>query len=459
MKHLLVPSLLHNTRARALGVTALAGLSLATAVPAAETLAVHREQQIISGVPTVLVWCDQPRQHPLLVLSHGFSGDKARIAAEFDADALARRGWLVAAIDNRMHGERPGRCMIADEDAHTRSVDLLELRQAISDTAADVSSLLDILVLDARVDAGRIAMTGISMGGFITFAATERDSRIRAAAPLIASPFWDETPRDTGYTFLNAEAASTFAATRHPGGHPDRFAPRALFVQVGADDRHFDVARVEAFCREAAQHYRHLPDRLDFRSYPGVAHTATPAMRAAAIDWLERTVGLGGGRPIHPPVEPRSRLHEATCTVPWAPEAVFPLLCPVLEYAWLPGWRCELLRSASGVAELECVFQTGESHEDRMTWVVSRYEPPLHIEFTCFIPGNDLIMRLGIELRPNADGSTSLNWRRHWIATGAAGADAVDRIDLCAEEKRIEWLGRMLDHYLRTGAMPSPEKG
>ncbi len=437
----------------------MAGLFLPAAAAADDAPAIQREQRIVAGVPTLLVWCDQPRPHPLLLLSHGFSGDKAGIAAEFDADSLARRGWLVAALDNRMHGGRPGKRLLGDGAAHPGSIDLLELRQAISDTAADVTLMLDELTLDARVDAGRIAMSGISMGGFITFAATERDSRIRAAAPMIASPFWDETPRGTGLTFLNAEAASAFAASRHPGVHAGRFAPRALFVQVGAEDTHFDIARVDAFCREAAAHYRHLPDRLAFRSYPGVAHNVTPEMRAAAIAWLERAVGLEDGQTLNPPVEPRSQLHDATCTVPWEPEAVFPLLCPVLEYAWLPGWRCGLLRSTSGVAELECVFQTGESPEDRMTWVVSRYEPPRRIEFTCFNPGSALIMRLGIELQPIAGRSTSLRWRRHWIATAAAGADAIDRIDLSAEGDRIAWLGRMLDHYLRTGGMPPPKEG
>ena len=40
------------------------------------------------------------------------------------------------------------------------------------------------------------------------------------------------------------------------------------------------------------------------------------------------------------------------------PESVFPLLCPIREYAWIEPWRCTLIYSESGYAEQDCVFQT-----------------------------------------------------------------------------------------------------
>ena len=49
-----------------------------------------------------------------------------------------------------------------------------------------------------------------------------------------------------------------------------------------------------------------------------------------------------------------------------APARVFPLLCPVREAEWLPGWHAEVLHSASGLAELGCVFRTrDEGGRDR----------------------------------------------------------------------------------------------
>ena len=59
--------------------------------------------------------------------------------------------------------------------------------------------------------------------------------------------------------------------------------------------------------------------------------------------------------------------HSVEFTVPATPERVFPLLCPVLEYRWIPTWQCELLHSDSGVAE-EDTWLAGQSTSalDRM---------------------------------------------------------------------------------------------
>lgn len=40
------------------------------------------------------------------------------------------------------------------------------------------------------------------------------------------------------------------------------------------------------------------------------------------------------------------------------PDAVFPLLCPVEEEKWVPGWKPAFVISSSGVAERDCIFQT-----------------------------------------------------------------------------------------------------
>jgi hypothetical protein len=69
-------------------------------------------------------------------------------------------------------------------------------------------------------------------------------------------------------------------------------------------------------------------------------------------------------------------------TVPAEPAAVFPLLCPVLEYDWVPGWECRLIYTESGVAEPRCVFQTDRPGAGGVdTWVVSHYQPAERIAF------------------------------------------------------------------------------
>ena len=137
--------------------------------------------------------------------------------------------------------------------------------------------------------------------------------------------------------------------------------------------------------------------------------------------------------------------------VPASPEQVFPLLCPILEYRWLPHWRCELLHSASGVAEEDCVFRTAAPGGGSMTWVVSRYEPNVRIEFTCFVDGC-YVFRLKIVLA--ADGaSTFMKWTRRWLSVGPEGDASLATWSDAEQEKIMDFIDRALTHYLTSGEM------
>jgi hypothetical protein len=137
--------------------------------------------------------------------------------------------------------------------------------------------------------------------------------------------------------------------------------------------------------------------------------------------------------------------------VPARAGEVFPLLCPVLEYKWIPEWRCELLHSVSGVAEEDCVFRTHFPDGDPMTWVVSRYEPPRRIEFSCFVP--DLyVMRLKIALAEEK-GTTRLEWTRRWLSLGPRGDQWIAAWSDAKHHQHMQRLRDLLAHYLATGEM------
>jgi hypothetical protein len=88
------------------------------------------------------------------------------------------------------------------------------------------------------------------------------------------------------------------------------------------------------------------------------------------------------------------------------PEKVFPLLCPVREGDWLPGWEYRLTFSQSGVAEPGCVFTTPNEDGTETTWVVTKYDPgPFSIAFTWVNPGR-VAAQIMISLERNAQGTT-----------------------------------------------------
>ena len=142
------------------------------------------------------------------------------------------------------------------------------------------------------------------------------------------------------------------------------------------------------------------------------------------------------------------RCWEDRMTMPARPERVFPLLCPVREFDWIPHWTCEMIHSESGVAEDGCVFQTDFPWDGRMTWVVSVYEPPERIEFTCVAP-DLMVMRLKIRLEPDGADRTTIHWRREFLSLTEAGDRHLEETKTdAAHGEMMERLERLLREYL-----------
>ena len=61
----------------------------------------------------------------------------------------------------------------------------------------------------------------------------------------------------------------------------------------------------------------------------------------------------------------------------FSPEDVFPMLCPVREYEYIPPWECDIVYLDSGFAEPGGVFTTHlPGEEDRKdVWVMMRIKP------------------------------------------------------------------------------------
>jgi hypothetical protein len=105
---------------------------------------------------------------------------------------------------------------------------------------------------------------------------------------------------------------------------------------------------------------------------------------------------------------------------------IFPLLCPVLEYEWLPGWACAMVYSDSGVAEKDAVFFTREVLGRRAVWTTVTYEAPSLIEYL-IVSGSDTVVRLRIELEGEGEGSTRITWIMRFTACSRLGRFALSR--------------------------------
>jgi hypothetical protein len=125
-----------------------------------------------------------------------------------------------------------------------------------------------------------------------------------------------------------------------------------------------------------------------------------------------------------------------------APEEVFPLLCPVREKEWLPGWDARMIHSASGVAERGAVFET--RHENGLTlWLVAEYDPPRRIAFARWQP-DGVVVHIEIVLSRGHEGSTAVGICYTYTAANEMGATALGAMTEAAWLKSmIFWQGSM----------------
>jgi len=135
----------------------------------------------------------------------------------------------------------------------------------------------------------------------------------------------------------------------------------------------------------------------------------------------------------------------------FTPEKIFPQLCPTQEYNWIEFWKCELIYSESGFAELDCIFATHFPDDEKEIWVVDRYEPNELIEFVRTTESRTI--RHSIRLSNNNDGSTTLFWLQIITALNENGNKYVENCSNEEFRQQVKALEKMLDHFLETGEM------
>ena len=131
------------------------------------------------------------------------------------------------------------------------------------------------------------------------------------------------------------------------------------------------------------------------------------------------------------------------------PEIVFPLLCPVREYDWIPVWKCEIIYSKSGYAELGCVFTTDfKDHSGSEKWVVCTYEENKQIGFVK--TGTHSTTRYNVSLEQNQTGST-IQWKQEITSLDEHGDLLLDKITESVYDEKMKHVNQLLEYYLLHG--------
>lgn len=196
--------------------------------------------------------CAIPR---VVIVAHGLGVGKEVQRPELER--LARAGFIAVCLDAPHHGERRDGLLDLLEasggpERHERFIAMV----------SEAASEIPLLINHFRHSLGaRVAMTGISMGGFTTFAAFLHEPRPDVAIPFLASPDWrSPEQRRAGFPPMG------------PVCNPARFFPVPLMGVTGGRDTVVPPDATVSFMETLRPIYATAPGTLVHAGYPASEH-------------------------------------------------------------------------------------------------------------------------------------------------------------------------------------------
>lgn len=229
-----------------------------------------------ASAPALLIFQHTPEiaaARGTILFYHGLGACKE--ANRRELESLAGLGFLAVGIDNFAHGERriPG----VEPSRLPFSSGEMTFLDMVRQTAAEIPAIIDDLAARGIADPARIGACGISMGGYITYAAPLRDPRVRVITPVLGSPRWTDRDSDS------------------PHKSPQGFSPVALLAQNGGMDTCVPPRFAREFNDVLKPYYRECPHRLSYVEFPHSEHFMREEdwsrLWQNVLDWHERFLG------------------------------------------------------------------------------------------------------------------------------------------------------------------------
>ena len=216
-------------------------------------------------VPSILLSPEAEERVPAVLLLHGYSSSKERLASTM-GHSLAARGIASLAIDLPLHGTRDD-AMISE--ARTNPLGLL---QHWKTALAEARNAIDWLAARESIDPLKLSTAGYSLGSFVALQIAVADQRVKCVV-LAAGGDLPATP----WTGMLRMVSDPIASVKSLSGRP-------LLMLHGTNDRTIPRGQAQRLYDAASQ-----PKEL--RWYES-GHALPPAAADAAAVWLAKRLGI-----------------------------------------------------------------------------------------------------------------------------------------------------------------------
>lgn len=265
------------------------------------------------------------KSYPVVIFMHGTGGSKDSKEVTDVLYSLTKLGIMGVSIDSRYHGERVaggahgGTEYTAAAYAAWKNTDpAKQTYPFLYDTSYDLWRLMDYLVTRPDVQANRIGMSGISMGGMQTWMAAAIDKRVKVVVLNIAAQSfkwsldndkWQgrtgtikdahlKAAHDLGDTEINKQNVKVVWDKILPGitGEFDcpsmirLLAPRPTLILSNEKDENCPLpgALIAFDSAKAAYASQNASDKLKMDVEPNEPHRSTPKHIQMTLDWFSK---------------------------------------------------------------------------------------------------------------------------------------------------------------------------
>ncbi len=245
-----------------------------------------------NGIP--IYYAAKEKNLPIVLVFHGFTSSSLRQEERTGIlSKMYNSGFCVVAVDAVKHGARAGAEEFLLMEPQKQEEMMFEI---VEETADEINGIVKFIKESGIGDEKRVGITGISMGGFITFRAVVLADELKAFAPMVSSPYFEEfakyaLKKNGIENFEEYEEKFKKLRELEPLKNKECFLDKNLFIMAGE----LDNTVPEYFSRKGYEELKEVyeksrcSDMIKYKSYYAT-HSENEEMIKDMIEWFKKVL-------------------------------------------------------------------------------------------------------------------------------------------------------------------------